>query len=201
MLLLRQSTAKAVSFGCFVDPADGVTLVVGLVSAIDHASTGIKLSKNGGALTIRHASVTASTYDGYGNYIVTLDTTDTNTLGSLRMQFAAAASCMPVWMDFMVLPADVYDMFVAGTGLGVGTVSASVNDAAATVLSFVGASTLSATDNIYVNSYLIFTSGALKGLARMITGYNGTTKVLSFTEAWPAAAANAATFSIGGHAA
>jgi hypothetical protein len=106
---LKQSTAVAISFGPAVDPTDGVTLVTGLVSALDHASTGIKLSKNGGALTIRHATVTASSYDGYGNYIVTLDTTDTDTLGTLRMQFAAAASCVPVWMDFEVVNANEWD--------------------------------------------------------------------------------------------
>ncbi len=106
---LKQSTAVAISYGPALDPTDGVTLVTGLVSAIDHASTGIKLSKNGGALTIRHATVTASTYDGYGNYIVTLDTTDTNTLGTLRVQFAAAASCVPVWMDFEVVNANEWD--------------------------------------------------------------------------------------------
>lgn len=115
MIFLKQSTAVAVSFGPFVDPTDGVTLETGLVSAIDHGTTGIFLSKNGGALTIRHATVTASTYDAYGNYIVTLDTTDTNTLGTLRMQFAAAASCVPVWQDFMVLPANVYDSLVSGS--------------------------------------------------------------------------------------
>lgn len=82
---------------------------MGLVSALDHASTGIKLSKNGGALTIRHASVTASTYDSYGSYLCTLDTTDTNTLGTLRMQFIETATCLPVWVDCMVMPANVWD--------------------------------------------------------------------------------------------
>ncbi len=106
---LKQSTAVAISFGPFVDPTDGVTLVTGAVSAIDNGTTGIKLSKNGGALTIRHASVTASSYDAYGNYIVTLDTTDTNTLGTLRVQFAAAATCLVVWQDFSVITANAWD--------------------------------------------------------------------------------------------
>mgnify|MGYP003598711167 FL=1 len=97
------------SFGPFVDKTDGVTLETGLVSALDHASTGIFLSKNGGALTIRHATVTATTYDAYGMYRVTLDTTDTNTLGTLRMAFSEAATCLPVWQDFMVVPANVWD--------------------------------------------------------------------------------------------
>lgn len=122
-ILLKQSTAKTISFGPFVDKTDGVTPETGLVSALDHASTGIMLSKNGGALTIRNATVTASTYDAYGNYIVTLDTTDTNTLGTMRMQFIETATCLPVFQDFMVLPATVYDALVtnattAAGGLG-----------------------------------------------------------------------------------
>jgi len=116
-LWLKQSTAKVVSFGPFLDKTDGVTEETGLVSALDHASTGIKLSKNGGALTIRHASVTATTYDAYGAYLVTLDTTDTNTLGTLRMAFNEAATCLPVWQDFMVLPANIFDSLVSGSDL------------------------------------------------------------------------------------
>lgn len=116
-LFLKQSTAKVISFGPFLDKTDGVTEETGLVSALDHGTTGIKLSKNGGALTIRHASVTASTYDAYGAYLVTLDTTDTNTLGTLRMAFNEAATCLPVWQDFMVLPANIFDSLVSGSDL------------------------------------------------------------------------------------
>src|SRR3990172_7508217 len=112
---LKQSTSVVISFGPFVDKTDGVTLEVGLVSALDHASTGIFLSKNGGALTIRNATVTASTYDAYGNYRVTLNTTDTGTLGTLRVQFSEAATCLPVWQDFMVVPANVYDSIIGGS--------------------------------------------------------------------------------------
>jgi hypothetical protein len=100
-----------VSFGPFVSQTDGVTLQTGLVSAIDNATTGIKLSKNGGTLTVRHATVTASTYDAYGNYKVTLDTTDTNTLGTLRMQFADSTTNLVVWQDFMVVPTNIWDSY------------------------------------------------------------------------------------------
>jgi hypothetical protein len=116
-LWLKQSTAAVLSFGPFLDKTDGVTEETGLVSALDHGTTGIKLSKNGGAMTIRHASVTATTYDAYGMYRVTLDTTDTNTLGTLRMAFNEAATCLPVWQDFMVLPANIYDSIVSGSDL------------------------------------------------------------------------------------
>jgi hypothetical protein len=116
-LWLKQSTAVVISFGPFVDKTDGVVLEVGFVSALDHASTGILLSKNGGALTIRAATVTASTYDAYGCYLVTLKTTDVNTLGTLRVAFSEAATCLPVWQDFMVVPANIYDSIVSGSDL------------------------------------------------------------------------------------
>ncbi len=116
-MLLKQSTAVVIEFGPFLDKTDGVTLETGLVTALDHASTGILLSKNGGTLTIRHATVTASSYDAYGCYKVTLDTTDTGTLGSLRVIFSEAATCLPVWADFQVVPANIYDSLVLGSDL------------------------------------------------------------------------------------
>lgn len=118
---LKQSTAAVVSFGPFLDRTDGVTLETGLVSAIDHATTGAMLSKNGGALTIRSQAVTASTYDARGCYRVTLSTTDTNTLGTLRAIFEEAATALPVWQDFMVVPANVWDSLYGADLLDVNT--------------------------------------------------------------------------------
>lgn len=115
---LKQSTSVVVPVGPFVAQTDGVTLKTGLASAIDHASTGIMLSKNGGSMAVRHATVTTSVYDAYGMYKVTLDTTDTNTLGTLRLSFADATTNLPVWQDFMVLPATVYDALFASSGGG-----------------------------------------------------------------------------------
>ena len=108
MLFLKQSTAVVVHFGPFVDKTDGVTLESGLVSALDHGTTGIKLSKNGGAKAVRNGTPTASVYDG-GDYRVTLNTTDTNTLGTLRLLYADAATCLPVFMDCMVMASNQYD--------------------------------------------------------------------------------------------
>lgn len=114
MKFLKQSTATVIAFGPALLPADGVTLVTTLVSALDHASTGIFLCKNGATAAIRHATVTATTYDSYGSYLVTLDTTDTGTLGRLRVMFAAAASTVPIWEDFTVLAANIYDSLIGG---------------------------------------------------------------------------------------
>ena len=117
MQYLKQSTAIAIMFGPFVDKADGVTLKTDAttITDIDHASTGIFLSKNGEPSAIRHATVTASVADAYGMMHVHLDATDTNTLGQLDVLFAKAATYLPVHKSFMVLPANIYDSQIAGS--------------------------------------------------------------------------------------
>lgn len=118
MKFLKQSTSTVIPMGPFVDKTDGVTLKADgtTITDIDHASTGIFLIKNGGTGAIRHATVTASVADAYGMMLVTLDTTDTNTLGRLRVSYAKAATYLPVWEDFQVLPATMFDSLVTGSG-------------------------------------------------------------------------------------
>lgn len=127
MQFLRQSTACTVMFGPFVDKADGVTEKndATCITDIDHASTGIKLSKAGGTAAVRHATVTASVADANGMMKVALDTTDTNTIGTLDMLFSKAATYLPVHKEFTVLDEAVYDWFFGtnapitpGTGTG-----------------------------------------------------------------------------------
>src|SRR3989304_4318043 len=108
-MYVKQSTSVVINLGPFLDKTDGVVLETALVSALDHATTGIMLSKNGGGLAVRSATVTATPYDAHGRYRVTLNTTDTNTLGQLRVIYTDAATCLPVWLDLMVMPANIYD--------------------------------------------------------------------------------------------
>ena len=94
MLFLPVGVAAVIKFGEFVDKSDGVTLKTDAttITDIDHATTGIFLSKNGADAAVRHQNVTASVADDYGMMTVTLDTTDTNTLGTLDVLFAKAAT-------------------------------------------------------------------------------------------------------------
>lgn len=64
-----------------------------------------------------------------------------------------------------------------------------VNDAAATTTSFVTDLT-SAVDNFYNDTVLVFITGSLTGQSRPITTYNGTTKAVTFDEAFTSAPAN-----------
>lgn len=127
MKFLKQSTQAVVPMGPFVDKSDGVTLKADAtcVTDIDHATTGIFLIKNGGTGAIRHQAIAAaSVADSYGMMLVTLDATDTGTLGRLRVMFAKAATYLPVWEDFQVLPAAIFDSLVTGSGGAIPNIAA-----------------------------------------------------------------------------
>lgn len=106
---LKQSTAATVKLGPFLDENDGKTAETGLT--IGQAD--IRLSKNGGAFTQTN-NAAGGTHDENGWYGVALDTTDTGTLGRLIVSIHESGA-LPVWHDFIVLPAHVYDGLVAGT--------------------------------------------------------------------------------------
>lgn len=107
--LLKQSTAFTFRAGPFVDSTDGVTAEIGLTIA----QADIQISKAGGAFAQTSASPT-TTHDADGWYQCPLTTTDTNTLGPLTVQITMAGA-LPVFHDFMVVPAAVYDSLVAGS--------------------------------------------------------------------------------------
>jgi hypothetical protein len=72
----------------------------------------------------------------------------------------------------------------------------SVNDGSPTSSSFVGNSGLSAINDAYTNMILVFTSGTLQGIGRKISAYNGTSKLITLSIAFPAAPSNADQFVI-----
>lgn len=109
MIWLRLSTAIDIILGPFVDSLDGSTPLTGLT--INQAD--VKISKNGGAFATKNAAG-GGTHMAGGHYLVSLDTTDTNTTGYLRVQVNMAGA-LPVWHDFMV----VFGMAAAVPGVDV----------------------------------------------------------------------------------
>lgn len=107
MAWLKQSTAVTIRLGPALDKTDGVTEETAL-------SPTVEVSKNHGAFAARN-SVTAITHDSNGWYAVELNATDTGTLGPLIAKFDDAATHLPVWREFMVVPANVYDGLVGAT--------------------------------------------------------------------------------------
>lgn len=100
---LKQSTSVDVPIGPFVDQTDGFTAETGLTLT----QPDIRLKKNAGNWAQKNASQTLS-HEENGYYEVTLDTTDTNTLGLLRLAVNESGA-LPVWEDFLVVPANVWD--------------------------------------------------------------------------------------------
>ena len=109
MQFLKQGTAVTIPAGPFLDDADGKTAETGL--SIVQAN--IRLSKNGGDFAQTH-NTAGATHDENGYYDVPLDTSDTDTLGCLRITISKSGA-LPVWEDFMILPAAVYNA-VFGSG-------------------------------------------------------------------------------------
>lgn len=109
MNLLKQSTAVDIALGPFVDSTDGFTAETGLTIA----QADVRLKKNAGAWAQKNQASSA-THEENGWYEVSLDATDTNTLGILVIAVVEAGA-LPVWEKFMVVPANVYESLVNGT--------------------------------------------------------------------------------------
>jgi len=110
---LKQSTSVDVPIGPFLDATDGVTAE----TALTITQPDIRLKKNGGAWAQKAAAQTL-THEENGNYEVTLDATDTNTLGLLRLHVSESGA-LPVWEDFVVVPANVWDSLFGADALQV----------------------------------------------------------------------------------
>lgn len=107
-VLLKQSTAATIKMGPFLDSGDGNTVEPSLT--IQKAD--VRLSKNGGDMAAANADQGASNagapYDEIGYYDISLNTTDTNTLGSLKIMIHESAA-LPVWIECLVVTANVWD--------------------------------------------------------------------------------------------
>lgn len=111
--IVRQSTEiSAFPLGPFLDSADGNTVEDGLTIT----QPDIRLSKNGGAFAQKSASQTLSHMEN-GYYSLALSTTDTNTVGTLRVH-CHESGALPVWVDFMVVEEAIYDALFAASATG-----------------------------------------------------------------------------------
>lgn len=123
MTWLRQSTARTLVVGPFLDSTDGATAE----TALTISQGDIRLSKNGGAFAQSNNDAGA-THMANGYYSVPLDTTDTGTLGMLKLAVAESGA-LPVWMDLMVVPANVWDSLFGSDYLQVDAVQVEGSDA------------------------------------------------------------------------
>jgi len=201
---LKVGTAVTISMGPALDKTDGVTPETGL-------SPTVYLTKNGAAWAARN-SATAISHGRDGFYLVPINANDTDTLGSLRAEFTDATTHTPVWEEFNVVSANYWDTKYGTERFDVNvkevsdnttvadnleTVFTTISTAAragvmnAGTATAVGASTitlssgLSASSNNIVGSVVVIetaTTGQLQ--ARVISGWNNTTKVADVDPAW-----------------
>lgn len=124
MQYLRTNTATRITVGPFLDKTDGVTPEVALTV------TSCKLTfivDDGGVPTlVLDAAPTASggandmvhiTGDDAGYYDLELAAANVNYLGRAKLAITDAATHCPVFQEFMILPAVIYDAMILGTDL------------------------------------------------------------------------------------
>lgn len=119
MQLIEQSTSITIRIGPFLDDGDGKTVE----DALTISQADIRLSKNGGDFAQSNDSGGA-THDENGWYYLTLDATDTNTLGRLIVAIDESGA-LPVWREFMVTPSNVWDSLFGSDKLQVDVVEGS----------------------------------------------------------------------------
>lgn len=190
MRLLKQSTATTLLLGPFVDDKDGATAE----TALTISQSDVLLWKEGGTTAAQKNDATSCTHRSNGLYTCPVDATDTGTLGTLVVSVAESGA-LPVRLDYLVVPANVYDSFVGGTDkLQVdvdeidGEASGATNLAASTSTMLTGTvdstghsptttefeadDVTEATADHYNGRVILFTSGALLRQARRINDYS-----------------------------
>ena len=113
MSFLRQSTSQVIRFGPCLDKTDGVTEE----TALTLAQADMRLSKDGGAYAQKSAAGSA-THDSDGHYSTTLSTTDTDTVGELRLNIHQPANMLPVWDRWWVIEEAIYDALFGAAAAG-----------------------------------------------------------------------------------
>lgn len=113
LYFLRQSTAsQEIPIGPFLDDTDGKTQE----TALSIANTDIKIWKTGATSEVSKNSGGA-THMANGRYYMTLDATDTNTLGQMEINVHVTGA-LPCKVCVCILSATIYDdLFSTGTSI------------------------------------------------------------------------------------
>ena len=107
-MFLRKSTAsQEVMIGPFLDEDDGKTVESPSIAASD-----VKLSKAGGNFGNKNSGGGTEKTNGF--YLITLDATDTDTVGELCIS-VKETGCMSVFKYMQVLEQDAYDSLFASS--------------------------------------------------------------------------------------
>ena len=106
MNFLKQSTAVTPKIGPFLDSTDMLTAK----TALSIGQADVLISKADGSIAQKN-DTNSATHDSAGFYGVPFNVTDTGTVGRMRVSIQKTGA-LPVWEDYFVLPANVYDSLV-----------------------------------------------------------------------------------------
>jgi hypothetical protein len=145
MRFLRTNTAVIITVGPFYDKTDGVTIEtaltitnerITLTADTDAGSAPTNILDNiAGATSGTANDLNYITGNDAGMMQLELAAADTNRLGRMFLSITDAANHVPVFHEFMVMPALVYDTFFASSGgatFPAGTLASTTNITAAT---------------------------------------------------------------------
>jgi hypothetical protein len=146
MRFLRNNTAVIITVGPFYDKTDGVTIETGLTitneritltADTDAGSAPTNILDNvTGATSGTSNDLNYITGNDAGMMQLELSAADTNRLGRMMLSITDAANHVPVFHEFMVMPALVYDTFFASSGgatFPAGTLASTTNITAGTI--------------------------------------------------------------------
>jgi len=140
MRFLRQNTAVRITVGPFFDKTDGVTPEVGITVTSCKLTMMVDDDDNTAANLIIDAAPSASggsndmvhvTNDDAGFYDLELTAAQTNYVGRAMIAITDAATHCPVFHEFMIVPANVYDSLFGTDKLQVDAVEISSDSTAA----------------------------------------------------------------------
>ena len=214
MQFLKVGVETIVRIGPAVSIIDGFTCLATL--ALGGAEDYAYISEHGGAET----DITGNTFAAVGSvtgwYDLTLEAGQINTEGPLTVMIYDVSLCLPIFKDFMVVNANVYDSLFAATTTDYLDVNmhqalartpqisqGTCNDAGTTTehrCDLDSAPNSFTTDNALIGRVIIFdgnTTAALKGQAATITDYAGATGYVTVgASAISVASASGDTFTI-----
>jgi hypothetical protein len=180
---LKQSTAsQEIPLGYFVDSTDGNTEE----TALTIANTDIKIWKNG-ATTLANKNSGGATHISNGIYHATLDATDTDTLGPLKV-FVHVSGALAFEDSYEVVTSALWDEIHSGTEMAKLARAAYLVDTTIATLSTQTSFTLtagSADNDAYNGMAFIFTdvtTSTQKGLA-FCSDYVGSTRTVTLEAA------------------
>ena len=166
MLILKQSTAVTIKIGPFLDSTDGVTAE----TALTISQADVRLSKNGADIA-QKTETTSCTHDEIGVYDCPLDATDTATLGVLQL-WVAESGALPVWHEYMVMPANVWDSLFGADALQVHAVEIAADLITAAALTTDAGAEIGTA--VWATTSRLLTAGTNIALAKGagVTGFN-----------------------------